>query len=83
MFNDEPSSLSKTTRADKRTSSFPFANKASARSIKDRLRWQPTRPGGQTKTQTASVRQRTGAGPAAADPLGVAGEGEAIELQSR
>ncbi|CED84093.1 hypothetical protein [Phaffia rhodozyma] len=34
MFFEEPSHLSKTTKADKRTSSFPFKNKASAREIK-------------------------------------------------
>jgi hypothetical protein len=78
LFYNEKPSLSKTTRADKRTSSFPFANKASARSINDRLRWQPTRPA----DQPSSARSR----PAAAargggDPLGAAGE--EIELKQR
>lgn len=79
MFYDEKPSLSKTTHADKRTSSFPFANKASARSIKDRFRWQPTRPADQ---QPSGVRQRPAAsGTRTGDPLGAAGED--IELKDR
>lgn len=73
LFNED-SHLSKSTHADKRTSNFPFANKTSARSIKDSLRWRPTRP---ADTVVGGVKERK---TTRGDPLGAQ---EEIELKTR